>query len=72
MRGANRGKRLSVRRAEFGGRDDAAVGRLVGGYLTQTEVEKASHLGTGTAGELPQRYRAEVENPGHAYAHDRL
>lgn len=61
--------RLRVRRAEFGGRDDAAVGRLVGAYLTQTEVEKACHLGTGTGDELPQRYRVEVEDPEHAYQH---
>lgn len=60
-------KRLNVRRAELGGRDDAAVGRLVGAYLTQTEAEKAVHLGTGTGDELPQRYRVEVKDPEHAY-----
>jgi ribosomal protein S18 acetylase RimI-like enzyme len=64
-------KRLSVRRAEFGGRDDAAVGRLVGAYLTETEIEieKAFHLGTGASDQLPQRYRVEVEDPEHAYEH---
>ena len=61
--------RLRVRRAEFGGRDDEAVGRLVGAYLTQTEREKAVHLGTGTGDELPEHYRVEVENPNHVYEH---
>jgi GNAT superfamily N-acetyltransferase len=60
-------RRLSVRRAELGGRDDADVGRLVGAYLTQTEAEKAEHLGTETGDELTQRYRVEVESPEHAY-----
>ncbi len=58
---------LSVRRAEFGGRDDDAVGRLVGAYLAQTEREKGFHLGTGTGDELPEHYRVEVEDPQQAY-----
>lgn len=65
-------ERRCVRQAEFGGRDDAAVGRLVHAYLAQTEVEKALHLGTGAGGELPQRYRNEVEDPEHAYAGARV
>lgn len=61
-------ERLSVRQAELGGRDDDAVGRLIGAYLAQTEREKAIYLGTGTVEGLPEHYRVEVDDPQHAYA----
>ncbi|MCU1527075.1 MAG: acetyltransferase [Frondihabitans sp.] len=60
----------SVRRADLTGTDNEAVGRLVGAYLRQTEREKAFHLGLPEPGaDLPERYRAEVDNPARAYEH---
>jgi len=62
---------LTVRPADLAGPDNAAVGRLVEAYLTQTESEKAVHLGEGhdaKAQELPERYRDEVDDPRRAYA----
>jgi GNAT superfamily N-acetyltransferase len=46
------------------------VGRLVGEYLRQTELEKAMNLSlppVGEGAELPAKYKAEVENPGSAF-----
>ena len=62
---------LTVRPADLDGPDNAAVGRLVEAYLTQTESEKAAHLGEGhdtKAHGLPERYRDEVADPRRAYA----
>ena len=62
---------LTVRPADLDGPDNAAVGRLVEAYLTQTESEKATHLGEGNDAdthELPERYRDEVDDPRRAYA----
>jgi ribosomal protein S18 acetylase RimI-like enzyme len=62
---------LTIRPADLDGPDNAAVGRLVEAYLTQTESEKAAHLGEGgnaRTHELPERYRDEVDDPRRAYA----
>lgn len=56
-----------IRRAELPGRDAPGIARLLEGYLTQTELEKAQHLGTAHPGELPARYRREVERPDVAF-----
>ncbi|MDN4640399.1 GNAT family N-acetyltransferase [Agreia sp. PsM10] len=61
---------ITVRPADLDGPDNAAVGRLVEAYLTQTESEKAAHLGEGEDAhthELPERYRDEVDDPRRAY-----
>ena len=53
------------------GPDVAAVGRLVGAYLRQTEREKAAHLRGESLpldAKLPARYRPEAEDPRSAYA----
>jgi hypothetical protein len=68
---AGRARSLIVRSADLDGPDNAAVGRLVEAYLTQTESEKAAHLGEGhdaKAHGLPERYRDEVADPRRAYA----
>lgn len=60
----------TVRRARLDGPDAAAVTRLVGDYLGQTEREKARHLG-GTAHPahgLPAVYGPELRDPAAAYA----
>ena len=66
-----RARALIVRPADLDGPDNSAVSRLVEAYLTQTELEKAAHLGAaGDANthELPERYRDEVDDPRGAYA----
>ncbi|KQO07533.1 hypothetical protein ASF06_13130 [Agreia sp. Leaf244] len=68
---SGRAHSLTVRPADLDGPDNAAVGRLVEAYLTQTESEKAAHLGEGhdtKAHGLPERYRDEVADPRRAYA----
>ncbi|NUT73354.1 GNAT family N-acetyltransferase [Pseudarthrobacter sp. C4D7] len=61
-------KSHTVRPADLGGPDAAAVSRLVEAYLVQTEREKAAHLGgTFKDADLPERYRQEVEHPERAY-----
>ena len=57
---------LSIRLADLTSPDAGAVSRLVEAYLTHTELEKAAHLGGAGTG-LPERYRAEVDDPARAY-----
>ena len=58
----------TVRPADLTGPDAGAVSRLVEAYLTQTEREKATHLGETSAGvDLPERYRDEVKHPARSY-----
>lgn len=60
---------IKVRVADLSGRDGATVSKLVRAYLLQTETEKAQHLGQHVeTSELPERYRAELEDPARAYA----
>ena len=60
-----------IRPADLSGPDAAAVSAAVGAYLRQTEAEKRRegvvprHDG---AAELPERYRAEVDDSAAAYA----
>jgi GNAT superfamily N-acetyltransferase len=61
----------TVRPWEPDGADAAAVGRLVGAYLRQTEREKAAHLRGESLpldAKLPARYRQEADDPATAYA----
>lgn len=59
---------IRIRRADLSGPDNDAVSRLVEAYLRQTEAEKVLHLGIAEQGaELPERYRAEIDNPARAY-----
>lgn len=59
----------TVRAARFPA-DATHVSRLVGDYLLQTEREKAERglAPLPVAGRLPERYRAEVENPAAAFS----
>ncbi|WP_235282343.1 GNAT family N-acetyltransferase [Microbacterium sp. SA39] len=60
-----------IRTADLSGSDPAGVSAAVGEYLRQTDAEKHSE---GLAppldheGLLPERYRAEVDDPAAAYA----
>jgi putative acetyltransferase len=60
-----------IRAADLSGPDAAVVSAAVGAYLRQTEEEKRreglSPLPDGD-GALPERYRAEVDDPAAAYA----
>lgn len=59
---------MKVRPADLAGPDRRVVSRLVEAYLRRTEFEKATHLGEpGAGGDLPARYRDEVEDPARAY-----
>ena len=59
---------LNIRPADLTGPDNDAVSRLVEAYLRQTELEKVLYLGEAHVGAgLPDRYRAEVDNPARAY-----
>ena len=59
---------IKIRPADLTGPDNDAVSRLVEAYLRQTEAEKVLHLGNADVGaDLPERYRAEIDNPARAY-----
>ncbi|WP_120337852.1 GNAT family N-acetyltransferase [Cryobacterium soli] len=62
---------LSIRLADLTGADAGAVSHLVEAYLTHTELEKATYLG-GAGARLPERYRAEVDDPARAYENARV
>lgn len=61
-----------IRRADLAGPDAAAVSAAVGAYLRQTEAEKHREglvsVLLGESDALPERYRAEVDDPATAYA----
>lgn len=61
-----------IRRADLAGPDAATVSAALGEYLRQTEAEKhregLSSLPDGESAALPERYRAEVDDPASAYA----
>ena len=59
---------ITVRVADFAGPDRETVSRLVEAYLRQTETEKANYLkGVAVERDLPERYRAEVDDPARTY-----
>ncbi|SFF51410.1 putative acetyltransferase [Actinacidiphila alni] len=63
-----RGELAIVRWAGGGPGDDGGVGRLLAGYHLRTEAEKGRAV-VGV-GELPERYRGEVVDPGAAFRGD--
>lgn len=59
-----------IRRADLSGPDAEAVAAAVGDYFWQTEAEKRREGIPSEAnddGTLPERYRAEVDDPATAY-----
>lgn len=57
-----------IRTADLRGPDADAVAGLVDAYLHQTEREKSERGVATYAGELPEAYRSEVDDPATAYA----
>ncbi|MCB5992375.1 GNAT family N-acetyltransferase [Janibacter melonis] len=60
-----------VRPAVLDGPDALGVSALLADYHSQTESEKSAH-GLAEAGDLPQRYSAEVRDPAAALAHGEI
>jgi len=58
---------IIVRHADLDGPDAAAVGRLIGTYLLQTEHEKCEHLGGGSPA-ISAAHEREAADPGGVHA----
>lgn len=58
----------AVRVADLSSADAERVAALALAYLTHTEREKAEHLGSDVDDALPERYRAEIDDPRRAYS----
>lgn len=56
---------IALRQASFP-KDGNSVSSLLGGYLTQTETEKAEHGLVSLDAPLPERYRREMAYPAES------